>query len=433
MTKLILVAALAVLTSAAPRPAASDLMDAVTRTDSKAVASAAKSLAAANDAKALAAGILAAGKIYQSELAKYIANRRMIQSIQGKSPTDLGQKGAPEFDKCLIESYRLSDRLLEAERCCLEIAKACSAISSDEAVKTLVSAAQRAKTQPMGDYLAEALGYVNHADTVHALIKMLKSTKWQVQVAAIDALGKKSGSKAEALAAINPFLGDDDARLMRAAQLAQQALTGQSAGKPGAPPSDAPRGATFYEMPVISNSVMFVCDASASMHKSGRIEKLKEELSNVIKNLPDKAKVNIVTFNCLVHLMTTSMTPLSSATRPVIEKYISEIQLFYVTNTYETFQTVFRIIRGEIGNVATGKEASVADTIYFMTDGKPTVPKRIREGEYTKFMNPANIVECVTFWNRRSRVTINTIGIGEGGESFLKNLAERNNGTHVSY
>ncbi len=430
MMKTLLAAMLAFVTAAAPRDN-SALKEAIAKTDSKAAASAAKSVAGDNNvaaAKALAEGIVMAGAIYQAELARYLNNRKMIHGLQAKTNTDLGQKGSAEFDKHLLESYRLSDRLLEAERCCLEIAKACSALSSDDAVKELIRRAKSGQNKPMGDYLAEALGYVKHADTVPALVGMLKTSQWRVKVAAIDALGMKSANKAEALSAIGPFLGDSDARIMRAAQKAQMALSGKADGKPGGALSSGGRGATFYEMPVLSDSVMFVCDASASMRSGGRIDKLKVELSNVIRDLPDKALVNIVTFNCLVKLMTTSMKPLNSGTRPAIQKYIDAIPTFYVTNTYETFQTIFRIIRGEIGAVSTGKETHVADTIFFMTDGKPTVPSRLRKPENAKYMTPSNIVECVTFWNRRSRVVINTIGIGEGKGAFLEDLAKANDG-----
>jgi hypothetical protein len=257
---------------------------------------------------------------------------------------------------------------------------------------------------------------------------------------------------------------------MRAAHAARQAVTGEGPAKAAAAPAAEEKGkkkkkkkkgkaqdgeaaaapapveegtlvstgkgshATFYKMRVLSNSVMFVVDSSASMRKDDRIGTLKEELRKVIGGLPDKARANIVDFNCLVRFMTPSMIELNARTRPAVGKHIEGIETKFVTNTYETFQTVFRIIRGELGaTVQTGKQKGVADTIYFLTDGKPTVPSRLRKAENARFMSPDNIVECVKFWNRRCRVTIHTIGIGDGKGTFLERLAAANNGKYVSH
>ncbi len=440
------IVALVVSAGAGEREDGAALKEAVAKNDSKAVAGAARSVAAQNDVgavKALVDAMETCGRTYQAELVRYLQNRRVIESLQSQTNTDLGQKGSGDFDKCLIESYRLSDRLLEAERSCYEISKAFSSINSEDAVRVLITRAASGKSKPLGDYLSEAMGYVSHEDIIPALLKILEGNSgWRTKVACLDALGLKGGHRNAILPRIRPFLGDPDARIMRAAHEATRTLSGQVAAKNGdsaAAIGGGGRGATFYEMRVLSNSVMFVVDASESMVKDDRIGTLKRELRKVISELPDNARANIVSFNCIVRLMTTTMITLSSKTRPSIEKYIESIDTRYVTNTYETFQTVFRILRGEIGDVSTGKEVHVADTIFFLTDGKPTVPQRLREDENARYMDPDNIIECVKFWNRRCRVTINTIGIGDakGGKkadgNFLSRLARENNGKYTSH
>lgn len=423
-----------------------DLDRAIRESNVTQVAETARAVAAGDDraaAKALSDAILDSGKIYDKAIAAYLANRKGVQALQGASSKDLGQTGSPEFDDRLKKSYALAQTLINAEKCALEVAKACAALSSGEAVDEMIRRMKQSGRTTFGDYLAEALGHARHPSAIDALAGQLKARcSWQMKVAALDGLGMKSGEKSRLLGIVSGYLSDDDVRIQKAALAAQQALNGGGGGPaPGgkakaAIRSGAAEGATFYEMRVDSDAVMFVVDSSHSMTKGGRFDTMRAELRKAVSGLPDKGVVNIVDFNCLVRFMSPRMVTLDRRSRPAIEAHIAKMNMGYVTNTFETFQTVFRIIRGEFqgGAVASagGRSDRVADTIFFLTDGKPTVPKRLRNGELTRYMDPDLICDWVRFWNRRSRVTINTIGIGEGKGDFLERLARENGGKSVS-
>ena len=63
------------------------------------------------------------------------------------------------------------------------------------------------------------------------------------------------------------------------------------------------------------------------------------------------------------------------------------------------------------------------DTIYFMTDGTPTVGK---------LKKPEEILAAVREWNRTAHITIHAIGVGaECDAAFLKALADENGGVFV--
>ena len=69
------------------------------------------------------------------------------------------------------------------------------------------------------------------------------------------------------------------------------------------------------------------------------------------------------------------------------------------------------------------KYNDAADTIYFLSDGKPTS----QDGS-TVPTKP--ILRSVKTANRYRRIIIHTLGFGSTPEAFLRPLAERNNGTY---
>ena len=62
------------------------------------------------------------------------------------------------------------------------------------------------------------------------------------------------------------------------------------------------------------------------------------------------------------------------------------------------------------------------DTIFFLSDGRPTV------GE---FVDPDDILREVKSVNELRKVVIHTIAIGEFQKDFMKRLAEENGGVFV--
>ena len=63
------------------------------------------------------------------------------------------------------------------------------------------------------------------------------------------------------------------------------------------------------------------------------------------------------------------------------------------------------------------------DTIYLVSDGQPTVGK---------FTEGALILEYIALWNKRRKVKVHAIGVGDGHDlNFLRSLAESHGGEYV--
>jgi Mg-chelatase subunit ChlD len=90
------------------------------------------------------------------------------------------------------------------------------------------------------------------------------------------------------------------------------------------------------------------------------------------------------------------------------------------TNIYDALEQAFNIISAtkEDRNLRKG-----ADTIFLMTDGLPN---------RGKFMDQDLIISESKKLNATRKITIHTIGVGEGHDStFLRNLAAANGGQYI--
>jgi hypothetical protein len=91
------------------------------------------------------------------------------------------------------------------------------------------------------------------------------------------------------------------------------------------------------------------------------------------------------------------------------------------TNIHDALEQAFNIISAtkESKNLKHG-----ADTIYFMTDGKPTVGK---------VTDPNAILREVRKWNETRKITVHAIGVGPDTDaSFLQRLAAENGGQYIA-
>ena len=87
------------------------------------------------------------------------------------------------------------------------------------------------------------------------------------------------------------------------------------------------------------------------------------------------------------------------------------------TNIYDSLELGFKIAHRTTG-------APDLDTIFFLTDGKPTAGK-IRDSQ--------RILDVFRAWNETSHLTIHTIGIGKDHDAeFLKELAKIGDGTYIA-
>jgi hypothetical protein len=94
------------------------------------------------------------------------------------------------------------------------------------------------------------------------------------------------------------------------------------------------------------------------------------------------------------------------------------------TNTYGALMAALNVKTGpKTGGNAETKDYKVdVDTIFFLSDGRPTV------GD---FVDPDDILREVKSANDLRKVVIHTIAIGEFQKDFMKRIAEMNGGVFV--
>jgi HEAT repeat protein len=177
----------------------------------------------------------------------------------------------------------------------------------------------------------------------------------------------------------------------------------------------------FFGIRIISHHVLFIIDVSGSMNetiaseydgKTGhtRMDVAKSELAKCIQGLEPTAFFNIVTFSSDVkrwfegRLAAASPKNLDDA-----KSYVSKLLPFGGTNTYGALREAF-------------KDPDV-DTIFFMSDGEPSVGDVI---------DPVIIREHVKQWNEHRDITIHTIAVG-GKFEVLQWLADDSGGTAIKY
>ncbi len=220
---------------------------------------------------------------------------------------------------------------------------------------------------------------------------------------------------------------------------------------------------SFYGIKTASKRIVFVLDISGSMREEAsvtggesspqvtggpangpgsrfrpkddtKIEVAKCELKKAIANLPDDAHFNIVFYHHDVEVYRKKMVGAGEMAKKAAYAYIDGKTPAGNTNIHDSLMQAFDIVmpatvkRAKAGGVqVTGGPAKKVtrggvDTIFFLTDGKPTAGKLVE---------PEAILAAVKDWNVTRRIQIHTVGVGEHDASFLQRLAEQNGGTYV--
>lgn len=165
-------------------------------------------------------------------------------------------------------------------------------------------------------------------------------------------------------------------------------------GRPGA------RGAryarpTYYDVPVESDRILFILDVSMSMgyalHQNtksiSRLDGAKRELVRVINALDDRSRFNIMAFSTAIGTWQKSLVPATEKVRKAASTHVRRLGHAGKTNSYGVLEEAFRRFKE-------------VDTIFFVTDGIPTLGKTTVQ---------EHIVERVAHWNRLRGVRIHTI------------------------
>lgn len=183
------------------------------------------------------------------------------------------------------------------------------------------------------------------------------------------------------------------------------------------------KGKTFYGIHTFSDRILFIVDISGSMDQpekpkgdKSKFDVLKQELLGTIFNLNTTDAFNVIFFNHQVLPWQTHPVEASERNKRLLKAWVEKQKPLGGTNIYDSLEAGFRMALG------TGSKP-VLDTIFFLTDGKPTAG-RVRD--------PAHILDTMKQWNETAHLTIHTIGIGKDHDAkFLEALAALGDGTYM--
>jgi len=257
--------------------------------------------------------------------------------------------------------------------------------------------------------VAGALGRIGHPDAIPLLIEGLaknQNKNLRLVDAFADALQRLSG---KAIAA--------DADLWRSwwATMKDKPFR-KAAEKPGRRTVGGP---SYYGFPVRSSRVIFVLDVSRSMGWNERLETAQKEIIKVLEHLPRTTRFNLIIYSDRAFAWKSKLTDAKPAHLKNAIAFIRSQRPLSGTNSHGALARAFR--------------DEEADTIFFLSDGHPSV------GRIT---DPDLILMRVREWNRFRRVRIHAVALMRGEApagyrsledpvrslSFMERLAEENNG-----
>jgi HEAT repeat protein len=220
---------------------------------------------------------------------------------------------------------------------------------------------------------------------------------------------------------------------------------------------------TFMGVETASRNIVFVIDVSGSMEELvvnrdafrergftdfQKLAIVKEELKRSIDSLGPEVRFNIHSFATKVHPWKKELVPANALSKRSAAAWIDELAPLGGAMAAERASSGLRNSsgledgrtnafagllaglgvpedpskRGAVTESAADAKEGEGDTMFFLTDGKPTV------GE---LVDTEDILASIRELNRFRKVTIHTIAIGDFTSNFLKQLAEQNGGVFV--
>lgn len=328
-----------------------------------------------------------------------------------------------------------------------------------QVVPALLERLSKEKEAALRVVAIDSLAALRAQEAAGPITAALSDPQWTVQLAAILALEQIGGKRAvptfiEALSAA-------EGRMARELRDALTRLTGLDRGNVegwkdwwrnygesflsgearGTPPEtefkEGPKLPTFYGFEVNSKRVIFIVDRSGSMLEESewmppakddkpdgkrRIDVAKFELRTVIRMLADDAYFNVILFSEGAKAWQPTLVPATKTNREAAVAWANALPAEGGTNTWDSLELAFQIA----GASSDKKRDQGADTIFFVSDGQPSV------GRLT---DPNEILVELARLNRTRRVRINTITIGSEGSGidpeFLKRMADENFGSSL--
>ncbi len=184
-------------------------------------------------------------------------------------------------------------------------------------------------------------------------------------------------------------------------------------GRPGDERRGGPTAATYWNLPVHSDRVAFVVDASGSMAQpfgtgdQTRLDEAKRQLARVLEALPAKGKANVIAFADGAKSCAEALQLLDDRRRAAAAAFARGLAARGATNVHDGLQLAFA-------------DAEV-DTIFLLTDGQPSAGPVVDEEA---------LLRTVAGWNAGRGICIHTVAIG-GRSRLLERLAEQSGGEHT--
>lgn len=206
--------------------------------------------------------------------------------------------------------------------------------------------------------------------------------------------------------------------------------------------------ATFYDIPIKSKRLLFILDRSGSMAEDSKwrsevatggaddgiklegkrkIDVARYNLKKAIASLPDGTEFDVLYYNQEVVALSPKLLKLDEKTRKQAFAWIDKLDPVGGTNIHDALEKGFKFVVTD----AEGRLAKDSiDTIFFMTDGLPTVGQ---------ILEPKEILSKINGLNKLSKVRIHTVCVGlstnpddKPGFELLEKLAKNNDGTFKS-
>ena len=299
-----------------------------------------------------------------------------------------------------------------------------------------------------------ALARVRHVDSIGPLIERLALEEGRlvedIGRALAEITGRDFGSRVDAWQQFWKSVegrfqipSDEELAKLHAVQAERKE---QYQGRPGV--------TNYHGIETPSQSIVFVIDVSGSMEQEvvdkeryagrqyaswQRIEIVKDELIRTVQALDPAVQFNVLAFATEVRSWKKAPVKANPVNRSSAETWISHLEALGgaskedlarvgltgsanleagKTNTYDALMSALGVIEG---NVERGYKTNI-DTIFFLSDGRPS---------HGRFVEPDDILREVRAANELRRTVIHTLAIGEFEKDFMRQLAEQNGGTFV--
>ncbi|MHC4924565.1 MAG: HEAT repeat domain-containing protein [Planctomycetota bacterium] len=196
--------------------------------------------------------------------------------------------------------------------------------------------------------------------------------------------------------------------------------------------------ARFFDIPLVSENVLFVLDFSSSMKadmdvpdkriNETRGDSLKPTRHGyaiagtllALKGMPEGARFNVAIYHEDVKWMSRRGVIVSRSTVRRAEQWLKDQAMGRLTNLFDGLRQSFGDLHGTSGAL---RMQYLPDTVIFLTDGVAT---------NGRFQEAEPLIDLVELWNACAGVAVHTVGMGSGHDSWLlKEVAKATDGFYL--